>query len=355
MLDVDDPDLLRRRDPAGMGDRIAELPDTVASAWKSARGFQLPASMSSATSVVLSGMGGSAIGGDLIRSLAEAQSPIPVTVQRGYDLPAFAQQKTLLIAVSHSGTTEETLSQVREARQRGCGLLALTSGGTLAAGVKQAGGTLFQFDYPSQPRAALGWLFVPLIAFFGQLGLLPDMSADVAEAVDVLRSTQRELALDVPTTDNHAKQLAVALQGRMPVLYGGGIMAEVAHRWKTQFNENSKAWAAYDVFPELNHNAVVGYENPRDFVDHCLVLLLESSHQHPRVSVRERVTEGLLRARGIRHQRIAPQGHGALAQMLAAILLGDYVSYYLAHLYGVDPTPVAAIDHLKQELATAAS
>jgi glucose/mannose-6-phosphate isomerase len=355
MVDLDDPALLRRQDPGGMGRLIAELPEAVASAWQAALAFQLPAEFRSVNSVVIAGMGGSSIGGDLVRSLAEAESPAPVVVQRGYDLPGFAGKDTLVIAVSHSGGTEETLSQAAEAASRGCKLLALTSGGALPGKVKSAGGTVFAFSYPAQPRAALAYLFVPLVAFFGQLGFLRDRSSEVEEAVQVLRQLQAELAAETPASNNMAKRLAQAIEGRAPVVYGGGMMAEVAHRWKTQFNENSKAWAAYEQFPELNHNAVVGYERPTTFLDHVVVLLLETSHEHPRVAVRERVTEALLDMGGVRHLRIPAHGRGAIAQMLSAILIGDYVSYYLAQLYQVDPTPIAAIDHLKGELARAAA
>jgi len=338
-----------------MGRLIAELPEAVAAAWQAASAFQLPSEFRSATSVVIGGMGGSSIGGDLVRSLAEGESPVPIVVQRGYDLPAFAGKDTLLIAVSHSGGTEETLSQVDEAAQRGCKLLAITGGGTLAPKVREAGGTVFEFNYPAQPRAALGYLFVPLVAFFGQLGLLRDRSAQVEEAVQVLRQLQPELAPETPASRNQAKQIAQAVEGRAVVIYGGGIMAEVAHRWKTQFNENSKAWAAYEQFPELNHNAVVGYERPTSFLDHVVVLLLETTYEHPRVALRERVTEGLLDLRGVKHLRVPTRGSGAIAQMLSTILLGDYVSWYVAQLYQVDPTPIAAIDHLKAELAKAAA
>src|SRR5579884_208424 len=351
-VDLDDLALLKRQDPGAMGDRIAELPNSIVKAWQAAQQFELPDGFRSASAVLITGMGGSAIGGDLVRSLAEAECPVPVIVQRGYDLPAFAGGQTLVIAVSHSGGTEETLSQVREALRRGCKILAITSGGALA---ETKGPCIFRFEYPSQPRAALGYLFIPLVSFFGQLGWLRDRSAEIEEAAAVLRELQPALAPESPAARNEAKQLAQAMAGRVPFVYGGGIMTEVAHRWKTQLNENSKAWAAYDTFPELNHNAVVGYERPTSILDHALVVLLETSHEHPRIGVRERVTRELLEMRGVSYKRVPARGQGALAQMLAAILTGDYASYYLAHLYEVDPTPVAAIDHLKQELAKAAA
>lgn len=355
MVDLDDPAQLGRQDPGGMAARIAEFPGAVASAWQAAQAFDLPPDFKSATSVVLTGMGGSAIGGDLVRSLADAESRIPIVVQRGYDLPAFAQRDTLVVAISHSGGTEETLSEAGEALRRGCKLLAITGGGTLGPEARQAGAPVFSFDYPYQPRAALGYLFVPLVAFLSRLGFLGDRAAQMDEAIGLLKALEPQLAPGSPIASNEAKRLAGAVEGRLPVIYGGGIMAEVAHRWKTQFNENSKAWAAYEVFPELNHNAVVGYERPRDFLDHVVVLLLQSSHEHPRVTLRRQVTGATLEQRGVKVEKVAARGEGDLGQMLSTILLGDYVSYYLAQLYQVDPTPVEAIDHLKEELAKAAA
>jgi glucose/mannose-6-phosphate isomerase len=259
------------------------------------------------------------------------------------------------VAISHSGGTEETLSEAGEAIRRGCKLLAITTGGVLGPEARQAGAPVFSFEYPYPPRAALGYLFVPLVAFFSRLGFLRDRQAQMDEAIGVLTELQPQLAVDSATSRNEAKRLARTIEGRMPVIYGGGIMAEVAHRWKTQFNENSKAWAAYEVFPELNHNAVVGYERPRDFLDHAMVLLLESSHEHPRVAVRSQVTARLMEQRGVKFEKVGACGDSDLAQMLSAILLGDYVSYYLAQLYQVDPTPIEAINYLKEELAKAAA
>jgi glucose/mannose-6-phosphate isomerase len=352
MIDLDDLTLLRRADPGGMATRIAELPEAVSQAWHQAQEFPLPNDFKSAKAVLITGMGGSAIGGDLVRSLAESEAPVPVVVQRGYDLPAFAGPDTLVIAVSHSGATEETLSQVDAAIDRGCRVLAITSGGVLRTHKRLC---VFGFDYPAQPRAAIAYLFIPLVSFFGQLAWLRDRSGEIDEAVRLLHELQPLWGPERPLVENPSKQLARSLHDRIPFIYGGGVMAEVAHRWKTQLNENSKAWSAYDTFPELNHNAVVGYERPSDFPSHAFVVLLQTTHEHPRVVLRERVTQGILEKRGVNFQTIPPRGEGALAQMLASILLGDYASYYLAHLYEVDPTPVVMIDHLKQELARAAA
>ena len=150
---------------------------------------------------------------------------------------------------------------------------------------------------------------------------------------------------------NPAKSLAQRLYGRLPVIYGAGITAEVAHRWKTQINENSKTTAFYEVFSELNHNAIVGYDFPEDVVHQAMVVLLDSDLIHERVRLRYTITQQLLDQAGIYYQAVKGQGTSALSQMMSLILLGDYVSYYLAMLYETDPTPVKAIDFLKNSLA----
>jgi len=156
-----------------------------------------------------------------------------------------------------------------------------------------------------------------------------------------------------PTSSNPAKQLATNLHGKITVIYGAGILSEVGHRWKTQINENSKAWAFHETFPELNHNAVVGYQFPSELASKIYVVMLRCPSLHPRTLVRYQVTGELLEQNGVSHQIIDSQGGSDLSQMMSLIFLGDWVSYYLAILYEIDPTPVEAIDYLKKRLSDA--
>jgi glucose/mannose-6-phosphate isomerase len=166
-----------------------------------------------------------------------------------------------------------------------------------------------------------------------------------------MESLQEEIRETIPVAENPAKQLAKRLCGRLPVIYGSGYLAEVAHRWKTQLNENAKAWSFFEPLPELNHNAVVGYQFPEELAERTLVVMLTSSLDHPRNKTRFHVTQEILTQRGIAHETIEARGESPLAQMLSAIHFGDYVSYYLALLYEVDSTPVKVIDYLKERLA----
>jgi len=351
MISLDDLITMRKVDPDNMLARINELPQQVIDAWKNVSAFSLPSGYSDIEAIVVLGMGGSAIGGDLVGSLTKDKLKVPLLVSRDYDLPAWVGPKTLVIASSYSGNTEETLTAVEEAAQRGARILAVTTGGKLGALVSEAGYPVLRFKYMAQPRAAIGHSFILLLGLLQKLGMIDDKSPEVEESVAVLRSLSSEIGETVPSEKNIAKQLAWDLFGRTPIIYGSGIMAEVAHRWKTQFNENSKAWAFYEVFPELNHNAVVGYEKPPEMDEYAFVVFLTSSYDHFRNQVRMRVTQEILKQRGVKFLVIGAKGQSALAQMLSQIHFGDLASYYLAMLYRVNPSPVEVIDYLKRELA----
>jgi glucose/mannose-6-phosphate isomerase len=348
---LDDPERMRALDPGDMLGRIGETAAQIRAAWTEARRLELPQAYRDARNIVILGMGGSAIGGELLRTLTYSEARVPIVICREYDLPGFVGPDSLAIGVSYSGNTEETLSAFEQARQRGCRLLAITSGGRLAELAEQYGVPLYRFSYKAQPRAAMGYLFVPLLAVAERLGIVGSQEEGVQEAIQTVEQLSQELAADVPAARNMAKQLAGRLHGRLPVIYGAGILSEVARRWKGQFNENSKSYAAYDVFPELNHNAVVGYQNPADLAEALFVVLLVSSHYHPRTLRRIEVTQELLQRRGIPFERVTARGRSATAQLFTSIVAGDYTSYYLAILYATDPSPVEPIDYLKQRLA----
>jgi glucose/mannose-6-phosphate isomerase len=351
VTNLDDPQTYHRLDPSGMRQHIRVLPEQCQQAWQNALRFELPQHYSQVNKAVILGMGGSAIGGELLRSLTTLENRLPVWVHRNYGLPPFLDEKTLLIASSYSGNTEETLSSFVGSLPTPAKKLVLTGGGQLRALAAKEGIPIFVIDYQAPPRAAFAHSFIPLLGIFQKLGLAEDKSADFEEAVQVLNKLSAQLSENSPIVSNPAKQLATSLSGKLAVIYGAGILSEVAQRWKTQLNENGKAWAFYELFPELNHNAIVGYQFPSEVEDRILVVLLHSSRLHPRISQRYRFTVEILTKAGIGHDMIEATGNSPLAQMMGLILLGDYVSFYLAMLNGVDPTPVASIDYLKKRLA----
>lgn len=350
-INLDDQEVYKQYDPEDMLARIKELSWQCQQAWQAAGDFALPADYSHVDKVVVLGMGGSAIGGDLVRSLAALEAELPVFVQRDYDLPAFVDAGTLIIASSYSGNTEETLSAFEQALNTDAKKLVITTGGRLKDIAEGRNIPVFTIAYEAQPRAALGFGLLPILCFLQKLGFLSDKSADVAEMVQVLQKLSRKIGEEAPLSDNPAKQLAYRLCGRLPVVYGAGILAEVARRWKTQINENSKAWAFFEVFPELNHNATVGFLLPQELASKIEVLMLRSPSLHKRVQLRYRVTCELLDQAKVEHEFVDSDGDSPLSQMMSLIMFGDYASYYLAILYRIDPSPVKVIDYLKQQLA----
>lgn len=348
---LDDLHSMRVLDPEGMLDRTGEMSQQVRGAWQRLTAFRLPDSHCAARNVVMAGLGGSAIGADLARSLIMDEASIPIAVHRDYGLPAFAGPETLVIACSYSGGTEETLSAFEEGQRRGCQLLALTPGGELAARARAAGVPVLDYQYKSQPRAAMGYSLVLLLGVLSQMGQARLDAGDVDDSCRVLDEILAEVGPEVPTERNPAKRLAIALKDKLAVVYGTGILADVARRFKTQFNENSKAWSFFEVLPELNHNAVVGYQFPASFGREFVVVFLSSNFGYPRNLQRMGIVRDLLAQRGIEHHIVEAKGNSPLAHVLSTVRYGDYASYYLAILNGVDPTPVDVITYLKNRLA----
>lgn len=349
-IDLDTRDIYQRLDPDRMIDHILNLPRQVEDAWQALAGLELPDDCRNPDSVVLLGMGGSAIGGDLVADYVAHECPAPFIVNRGYDLPAWVGPRTLVIASSYSGNTEETLSGAAQALARGAPVVGVSSGGELTARLRAAGRPVVPIHYRSQPRAALGHSLIPVLGILHAAGLIDDPAPAIGAAAAALAAEAARNEPNVPTAANPAKSLALDLVGRIPVVYGAEFLSAVARRWKTQINENAKSWGIYEEFPELNHNAVLGYQFPGDLK--CLyVVQLDSPLLSKRVRARYAVTRELLTREGVSFTTLTTEGDGRLAQMLGAIVLGDFVSYYLAMLYEVDPTPVTAIDFLKAQLA----
>ncbi len=351
MVDLDNASVYSQFDKSGMLAHLHSFPDQGRKAWQKVQAFELPRSYSSISNVVILGMGGSAIGGDIVQRLASLESKSPAWVHRDYGLPGFVDESTLLIACSYSGNTEETLSAFRQALKTRARKLVITAGGELKELAEANGIPVFLVDYTAPPRAAFPHNFVPLVGVFQKLGLIGDKSAELGETVKILSEVTADLAETKPFASNPAKQLAVKLHRRVVIIYGAEILSEVARRWKAQLNENSKNWAFFESFPELNHNAVIGYEFPVEVKDKAFVIMLGSDSLGPRIWLRYRATAELLTRAGIDHELIEGRGDSTLSRIMSMVLLGDYCSFYLAMLNEVDPTTIDAIDFVKQYLA----
>jgi len=343
--------MIARLDAGGMAGRIEGLPDDCEAAWQRHRTLELPAAQTSVREVVLAGMGGSAIAAAILRSIAASGSRKPVHLVRGYDLPAFVDDASLVVACSHSGNTEETLSAYEQALAMGARTAVVTTGGALLELAEAAGAPALVYEYDGGPRSAIGYQLMALLAIGERVGLLGAQSEAVAEALSLMREQRNELGAGVPAARNPAKQLAARLAGRLPAVVGAGPLAVAAYRWKTQLNENSKVWALYEELPELDHNAIVGFALPESVVRLLHVVFLGHPALPPRLLLRYDGTADALRDAGVSNERVDARGTGALAQILTGIYQGDWVSFHLAMLNGVDPSPVAPIEKLKQRLA----
>ena len=351
MVDLDNALVYQQLDGSGMLNHLHEFSEQCQQVWEEVLKLDLPREYAKISNVIILGMGGSAIGGDIARRLTLAEGKLPVCVHRDYGLPSFVDEHTLIIASSYSGNTEETLSAFSESLRTPAKKLVITSGGRLKHLAEREGIPTFVTNYQAPPRAAFPHNFIPLVGIFQKLGLLGDKSADLQETLDILNKLSGDFIETTPLASNPAKQLAAKIGGHVAVIYRAEIFSEVALRWKTQFNENSKTWAFSETFPELNHNAVIGYEFPFEAKERIFVLLLRSSSFHPRSLLRYEATVKLLTKAGIAYEFVEAMGRSSLAQVMRLVLLGDYSSFYLAMLNRVDPTPTDSINFVKQYLA----
>jgi glucose/mannose-6-phosphate isomerase len=313
---------------------------------------ELPFPPEAVREVAVCGMGGSAIAGDLVSGIYAQRLRRPLATLRDYYLPGWVGEDTLLFLVSYSGNTEETLTAAMQAVERGCLIVAITSGGKLDAFYGAQGVPTVPVPAGLQPRAALLYMLVPLLVVMSRLQVLPPVEADLEDARAVLAAGVAACRPEVPEPDNPAKQLAALLVGGVPLLYGAETTAAVARRWKTQINENAKLPAFWAEVPELDHNEIVGFEAPGELGRLAHVVMLREPHQHRQVQRRFDLTRELIepRVRGV--TSVTAEGATALGRALDLVLLGDYVSAYLGCIRGVDPGPVEIIEALKERLAT---
>jgi len=338
-----------------MREHLHAFPAVCRRAWEQTAALALPASYRDIDNIVVLGMGGSAIGAEIARDLALAHSRVPIWVHRDYGLPPFVNGRTLVIASSYSGSTEETLSGFTAALEEPMPKLAVTSGGRLKELAGKNNIPVIPLRYRAPPRAAFPESFTALAAVFTQLGLMGRGAAEIPAAFKFIEKQAEQWRESTPVKTNPAKALAQRLYGKLPVVYGAEFLAGVTRRWKTQFNENARTAAYFEMFPELDHNAVCGYGLPAGANPDLHVLMLTSGLLNERNLRRYEVTQSLLKDAGICHEVVGGTGDTAPAQALGLVLLGDYVSYYLAMLNGIDPTPVPTIDKVKSYLTSFSS
>jgi glucose/mannose-6-phosphate isomerase len=339
-------------DTDGMFDVTAGLPEQVAAAADAARDLDGLPDHDSVENVVVLGMGGSGISGDLLVAAASPFMPVPVVVGKGYELPHFVGESSLVFAISFSGNTEETIEAATDAAMQGARLVVITSGGELARLAAGWGAPVVSVpDTIPQPRAAIGAMAIPPLVVLEQIGLFPGATQWIDLAVGQLQ--RRRDRLTRPSND--AATLAKRLARTIPLVHGGGaIGATAAQRWKTQINENAKCPCFWAAQPELCHNEVAGWGQHGDATRQLVSLVtLRHDHEHPQVSRRFELVGDLVREVVAGIEEVHAEGEGELAQLLDLILFGDFVSLHMAAEEGIDPGPVPALVEIKARLQQA--
>jgi glucose/mannose-6-phosphate isomerase len=349
---LDDLAVHKRLDTGGMLSAIDAFPDQLRQAPSLAEQVDwLSYKPTTPAGVCVCGMGGSAIGGDLVRSYWESESPVPMVVVRSDHLPEYINRFWMVIASSYSGGTQETLSAVEDARLRGCNILGLTSGGRLSGLARDHGWPLITVPGGLMPRAALGYSFGPVLFALMRWGIVPDRAGQLLDAVQQLVESRNHLGLASHSEANPAKRAAAALAGRSLCVYGtSGFTDVVALRLKCQFAENSKAVAFANSLPELNHNEIVGMDASAD-PERYAVVIVRTGDEGPAAQKRLDWVINRLSKRGIPVVMIVASGDTRMSRMLSLVQFGDYMSYYLAIATDQDPTPIPAIVALKSELS----
>lgn len=347
---LDDASFVTRRDPKGMYRLTCAFPTQCREALGIARAATLSDMAIHSQAAALTGLGGSAAGGDLTKALFEAHGGVPFLVNRDYALPSFIGVGDVVFCASYSGNTEETLSAYASAKRLGARIIGLTSGGKLGEAVARDGHPLITIPGGQPPRTALGYMMIPVVVSCERLSLLPPQ--DYEDAFAVLDRCIDDWSVDRPFDENEAKQLAAGLHGKLGVIYGlGSWQGYIANRWKGQINENAKNLAIANSFPELNHNEILGWAGAAgQGVAGFSGIILEDGSESAKMKARADATSRLI-AELCPMKRAQARGVTLLQKMLSLTLLGDFVSLYLAALNEVDPENIDSINVLKTELS----
>jgi glucose/mannose-6-phosphate isomerase len=347
---LDSIDRIKSVDRQNMLALIDKLPDMMEEGWVKSESLDIP-KFGKINNLVISGMGGSAISGDIVSLVLRNKADFPVFVNRNYGCPKFVGANTLFIAASYSGNTEETLSAFKEAVQRGARIISVSSGGELGELSKKNGVPVIEIPKGLPPRAALGYLLSSILGLLYKAGA-GTFKADLNETQRALRQLSRKYGASCVSRENEAKQMAVRLYGKTPVILASeGTSYAAGLRWKTQLNENSKMTAILSVFPELDHNDLVNFSFLKKGEHSFSFVILRDDRDPERMKRRIEVTKSLISGNVGGIAEVWSSGQSVLERTMSLISYGDYLSVYLSVLAGIDPTPVEIIDRLKKELS----
>lgn len=344
---------IKKIDSSGMLAVLLDFPLQCNQALCIAKGIRLAAEKKDIKRVVFAGVGGSAIGAELVKSYLYLESRIPIAVVREYELPEYIDHETLVFISSYSGNTEETLSAYNQAKDKGAFLIAISSGGKLKDFTENDKVHFVRIPEGLPPRYALGHLSIIPLYILYKLGLISDVEPAINQAIKVLQDLKsNSLNPYIGQKDNISKYIAAKLYNKFPVVYSSSMHFDVvATRFRNQINENAKALASSYVFPEMNHNEVMGWQNPkRIFKDFVVLMFRDKLGAHKHVNKGMDIVRDLLKKEGVDILEAWSRGESLLSRIFSLIYIGDFASFYLAILYGVDPAPVDRIAYVKNKL-----
>ncbi len=337
-------------DPQGMKDAVYNFADDINQASKIGKKIRLNKKYNNIHNIIVVGMGGSAIGGDINKMLLKNDLSIPLIVSRNYFIPKWANKHSLVVVSSYSGGTEETLSAFKDALSKECQIYGITTGGILSK--KLSSNDLDFILIPSglQPRAALAYSFVPMLYLFLHLGLIKiDLNNNLMNSIKLLKSVRDDYSLN--DQKNPTWVLSNKIFDTIPIIYGETDNTSiVALRWSNQLSENSKMLAFCNEIPEFNHNEIVGWENNPKLIEKLSIIWLTDESDHERISIRQKISNRILETIVKNQFEISLHGATRFERLLHLIHFGDWVSLWCAYLHGTDPSPVEKILRLKEEL-----
>ncbi len=335
-------DLIQARDTGKMLEKLLSFSDQCRDAESISPGIggiQLP------ERIVFCGMGGSAIGGDILKTICDSVSTVPVFVNRDYSLPSWAGRETLVISASYSGNTEETVSSLKNAKKKGCGIVCISSNGIVEKLSSEYSAPFIKIPGGYPPRCAFGYLFFPVYGLLASIGAVKAMPRTIFGKMD-------RWIEDFSPGSEDSEPLAIArrLEGRVPLLYSNPAMYPALMRWKTQIAENSKTFSFVNSIPEMNHNEIMSWRHPEWFVNRCLPVFVETSREEARIKLRMDITREIISGIQPDILTVRSKGSDLLSDLLYLVILGDWISFYLAVLNGSDPTEISEINTLKKQL-----
>lgn len=313
-------------------------------------GIDIKLDVTGIQNIIITGLGGSAIGGDLLRSYLQYEINLPIQVNRNYYLPAYAGKNTLVICSSYSGDTEETISAYNDANSKGCRIACISSGGKLTVMAENDGNYVVKVPRGYQPRCALAFSFITMLMLFIKLNLIKPRDEQINGLIALMKERSAKYA-DFSSQNNTAVNIAEHLHGKIPVIYSSNDLLDVVNlRWRGQFAENSKTLAFGNYFPELNHNEIVGWQENSEFLRNFALIYLLDREDNPRIIKRQKITKDILTPyRGIDIE-VESEGNSKLERIFDLVYLGDWISFYLAVINKTDPSPIEKINILKNKL-----